>query len=48
MGWTLEKPWENGYVPVTEPANGGKRQGKVPVARVWKKEEVPPVPDPEP
>lgn len=48
MPWTLPKPWENGFVPVTEPTLGGPKTGKVPLQRVWKKEETPPVPDPAP
>jgi hypothetical protein len=42
MGWTLPKPWENGYVPVDEVVRGGIRQGKVPVQRVWSAESVGP------
>lgn len=47
-GWTLPKPWENGYVPVTEAKIGTQGTDGNTRVRRWKKAEVEPEPDPVP
>lgn len=47
MGWTLKKPWENGYQYVTEQVKGSVGPGQDKKIRVQKKVVEPdPVPDP--
>ncbi|WVH05364.1 hypothetical protein ZHAWSFBX_CDS_0005 [Agrobacterium phage Alfirin] len=38
MAWTLPKPWENGYTPVTEYLKGKPYPGNL--VRRWKRTEV--------